>query len=102
MGEQSLRSGLGTTMSGETGPCLPPSARETSGTRRTTWAQDTALTPRLTAHPPPHGKVLRRKEATPGVDSPAVLEPSLAMDVEHHHPPELGKFQKVKIYQMIR
>merc|ERR1712106_1032566 len=101
--EQSSRSGLGTTMSGETGPCPPPSARETSGTRRTTWAQDTAPAPRPTAHLPPHGKVLRRKEATPDVDSPAVLEPSHVRDVEHPHQPELkANFKKLKIYQMIR
>ena len=80
--EQSLRSGHGTTMSGETGPYLPLSVKETSGTRRMTWVLDTALAPQLTVPLLPPGKVLMRKEVTLDVDLQAVLELSHVKDVE--------------------
>merc|ERR1712071_675049 len=83
--EQSSRSGLGTTMSGETGPYLLLNVRETSGTRRTTWVLDTALAPRLTAPLLHHGKILKMKEVTPDVALQAVLEPSHVKDVENDH-----------------
>ena len=80
--EQSLRFGHGTTMSGETGPYLPLSVKETSGTRRMTWVPDTALAPQLTVPLLPHGKVLRRKEVTLDAALQAVLELSHVKDVK--------------------
>ena len=83
--EQSLRSGHGTTMSGETGPYLLLSVKETSGTRRMTWVPDTAHVPLLTVPLLPPGKVLRRKEVTLGVALQAVLELSHVKDVNNTH-----------------
>ena len=83
--EQSLRSGHGTIMSGETGPFLQHNVKETSGTRRMTWVSDTALAPQLTVPLLPPGKVLGRKEVTLGVALQAVLELSHVKDVNNTH-----------------
>merc|ERR1719341_2110272 len=50
-----------------------------------TWVLDTALAPLFTALLLLHGRVLRRKGVTLGVDLLAVLEPSHVKDAKHSH-----------------
>merc|ERR1711862_861246 len=68
-GGAEFESGRGTTMIGTAniGQCLMPHARDRSGTRRTTWAQDTA-------HP---------TRASPDVDTATVLETLSVSAVEN-------------------
>merc|ERR1712215_563633 len=79
---QILKFGLGTTMIGATGLSHTLSVRVISGTRRMTWALDTALAPLHTAPLPLPGPTWRRRGASLGVDMPAVWGQSPAMDFE--------------------